>query len=118
MGYRGMSAAQPPVEFAQQHFGNLELGDLRLTRRAAIIAQKMAAQPHASIPKQCDTTHEAKGAYRFFDHSAVNTQSVTEQHPRPIPAPSPQHVALSPRPQGGSTHSGHHGVELRADRIA
>lgn len=82
MGYRGMSAAQPPVEFAQQHFGRLELGDLRLTRRAALIAEKMAAQPHASIPKQCDTTHEAKGAYRFFDHPAVNTQSVTEQHRR------------------------------------
>lgn len=84
MGYRGMSAAQPPVEFAQQHFGRLELGDLRLTKRASVIAQKMAAQPHASIPKQCDTTHEAKGAYRFFDHPAVNTQSITEQHPRPI----------------------------------
>lgn len=80
MAQRGISAAERPADFASRHFGGLDLGDRRLTRRAVAVAGAIAASPEASIPRQCGDAHQAKGAYRLFDHPAVTSDSISRHH--------------------------------------
>jgi hypothetical protein len=80
MPHRGISAAQSPEAFASMHFGGLDLGDRRLTRRAERVAAAIASCPHASLPRQCGDPHQAKGAYRLFDHDAVTSHSISRRH--------------------------------------
>lgn len=80
MADRGISGSQAPAVFASDHFGALDLGDRRLTRRAVRVAGAIAACPHASLPRQCGDAHQAKGAYRLFDHHAVTSDSISRQH--------------------------------------
>lgn len=80
MACLGISAAEPPQDFARRHFGEVDLGDRRLTRRAVRVAGAIAASPEASIPRQCGDPHQAKAAYRLFDHPAVTSDSISRHH--------------------------------------
>jgi Transposase DNA-binding/Transposase Tn5 dimerisation domain len=80
MADQGVSGSQSPAAFASDHFGGVELGDRRLTRRAERVAAAIASCPHASLPRQCGDAHQAKGAYRLFDHDAVTSQSISRRH--------------------------------------
>jgi len=75
-----ISPAESPEAFACRHFGSLDLGDRRLTRRAVVIARSIAAAPAASIPKQAADPHQAKAAYRFFSHPAVTSDTISNRH--------------------------------------
>ncbi|WP_435549633.1 IS4/Tn5 family transposase DNA-binding protein, partial [Desulfobacterium sp. N47] len=43
----------PPVDWAEEEFGNIGLGDKRLSRRLVTIARDFYARPQASIPQAC-----------------------------------------------------------------
>ena len=69
------------AEFAECHFGGIDLGDKRRNTRGVRMAAAMAARPGASIPKQMGNVHQAKAAYRLLDTPDVVTfQSMAEGH--------------------------------------
>jgi len=66
--------------WASEQFGSADLGDRRLTRRLVGYAAAAAASPSASIPRQCGTWKQAKGAYRLFDNDATTHEAVIAPH--------------------------------------
>lgn len=66
--------------WAREQFGEAELGDKRLTRRAVKYAAAAVLNPQASIPQQCITWKDTKGAYRLFDSEEANFTHLLEQH--------------------------------------
>jgi hypothetical protein len=61
-------------------FGQLDLGDARLNRRARILMERLAAEPTASVPKACNGWGETMAAYRFFDNGGVDWRAILEPH--------------------------------------
>lgn len=59
-------------EWAVQQWGQADLGDRRLTRRAVEIGAKMAAHPEASLPEQMKDPAALEGAYRLLNHPYVS----------------------------------------------
>ncbi len=59
-------------DWADQQFGTLDLGDVRLNRRALAMAQKMAARPQASLPKQMGSPSAPMAAYRLLNNPRVS----------------------------------------------
>jgi hypothetical protein len=73
-------AFQSLEDWAQQHFGQAQLGDRRRTRRAVKVAVAMAAHPAGSIPGQSGDWAATKGAYRLFDGDKVTFEALCESH--------------------------------------
>jgi len=57
-----------PQVWAEATFGAVQLGDPRRTRRAVAIAQAMAREPGASLPKQL---HDQAAWYPRPDHPST-----------------------------------------------
>jgi hypothetical protein len=70
----------PADAWALQQFGAAALGDQRLTRRLVGYAAAAAANPQQSIPGQCGTWKQTKGAYRLFDNDATTYAKVIQPH--------------------------------------
>jgi len=76
-----MTAVQLDVDkWAQQQFGECDLGDVRRTNRMVQVATQMAADPDASIPLQTEKWADAKAAYRLFDSEGVTFERIAEPH--------------------------------------
>lgn len=54
-------------EWAQENFGECDLGDVRRTRRAVTVARQMAEHPDGSTPDQAEDGSDLKAMYRLFD---------------------------------------------------
>ena len=67
-------------EWAQQSFGECELGDARRTKRAVKLAAQVAAHPDGSTPTQTETWSDCKAAYRLFDTDDVSFHALAEPH--------------------------------------
>ena len=73
-----LSAAVPtaalldPVAWADATFGRLELGDARRSRRLPAIAERLAAQPAASLPAAVADPALLKAAYRLLHAAFVS----------------------------------------------
>jgi len=70
-----MTVADPNA-WAEQHFGQVELGDRRRTRRAVRVAAQMACHPSASIPEQACSWSETKASYRLFSEEEVTFEAL------------------------------------------
>ncbi len=57
----------------------VELGDTRLNDRLIRIVEAVSEQPEAAIPQACGKAG-AKAAYRFFDNSRVEAESILAAH--------------------------------------
>jgi len=68
--------------WASDELATIDLGDARLNRRAATLAESFAQSPTASIPGACHDTAEVRAAYRFFDHDNVGFWDVLDPHIR------------------------------------
>ena len=72
-----------PAHWAQQQFGETELGDKRRTARAVTYAAAAARSPSQSIPQQCNGEWtQTKGAYRLFENEQVTFDNLQEPHRR------------------------------------
>lgn len=69
-----------PGAWAEQHFGLVELGDRRRTRRAVRVAAQMASHPSASIPEQARCWSETKASYRLFSEDEVTFEALCSPH--------------------------------------
>lgn len=66
--------------WAQDEFGEAELGDVRRTARLVQLASVLGAQPSASLPDATDDPATLKAAYRFFDNDYVRAEAMLESH--------------------------------------
>jgi hypothetical protein len=69
-----------PESWAEQEFGQVELGDHRRTRRAVKVAAQMARYPSASIPERSGNWAATKASYRLFKEEEVTFEGLSAQH--------------------------------------
>jgi hypothetical protein len=69
-------------QWAQEQFGECELGDRRRTKRLVSYAAQAAASPDASTPRQTETWNDCRAAYRLFDQEDVTFAAITAPHHR------------------------------------
>ena len=68
-----------PRQWAEQQFGECELGDTRRTQRLVDYAARQVAQPEASTNAVCDGDDAvAEGVYRWLRNPAIEAKAVDE----------------------------------------
>lgn len=67
-------------DWAEEEFGNANLGDLRLTIRLREMARDFYANPRANIPQACQSRARTKAAYRFLDNKASTMETIQSSH--------------------------------------
>jgi hypothetical protein len=80
--------------WAEQQFGECDLGDQRRTRRAVQAAARFAANPDASTPRQTESWSACNGAYRLFHEEDVTFSALTAPHYRRTIARKEGHYLL------------------------
>ena len=68
------------MSWASEEFHTLDLGDQRLNRRTALLAERLAAQPTASIPAACGGWAETQAAYRLLSDEDVEWAGILAPH--------------------------------------
>lgn len=68
------------MNWAQQEFETLDLGDVRRTRRLIKLVDDLSAQPTGSIPLACGGWAETKAAYRLLDNPALDWREILTVH--------------------------------------
>jgi hypothetical protein len=66
--------------WAQENFGDCELGDARRTKRCQLVAQRAAENPAGSFPNMFESWSDLKAAYDLFDMETVTAGSITAPH--------------------------------------
>lgn len=69
-----------PQAWAEEHFGELDLGHAKRNQRAITIAAGFAATPGKSIPQTFDNWYDVKAAYKFFADPSVTPDEVQARH--------------------------------------
>src|SRR5258706_1673167 len=69
-----------PKSWAERTFGDVQLHDLRRTRRAVKAASKLAENPLGSLPAQMQTWRETKALYRLLDEPDVSFAALMQPH--------------------------------------
>ncbi len=75
-----MSVELDAMKWAEQQFGQCDLGDARRTRRAVQFAAQVAAAPDASTPAQTECWSDLKAAYRLIDEEDVTFAALVSGH--------------------------------------
>lgn len=68
------------LDWAEEEFGAVALGDERLTERLITIARDFYARPQANIPQACSSRAKTKAAYRFFEHPQTDMDKLLRSH--------------------------------------
>lgn len=68
------------MSWALEEFKNIDLGDKRLNKRAARVAERLADTPTASIPGACSGWAETQAAYRLLAQEAVDWRDILAPH--------------------------------------
>lgn len=68
------------VSWAVAELGRATLGDARLNRRLVRVAERLGAQPSASIPVACGGWAETQAAYRLLAHEALTWEQGLAPH--------------------------------------
>lgn len=66
--------------WAEKEFGNLQLGDKRLSSRAVVLAEQLGQNPTASIPQACGGWGEIRAAYRFLAQDEIEWNALMTSH--------------------------------------
>lgn len=66
--------------WAEEQFGQCELGDQRRTKRAVYMAQRIAENPSASFPEIFENWSDLKAAYDLFDADGVSFAAIAGPH--------------------------------------
>jgi Transposase DNA-binding/Transposase Tn5 dimerisation domain len=69
-----------PLLWAEATFGSVRLGDPRRDRRAVAIAQAMATETGASLPKQLHDEAALEATYRFLHSGHVSYEDLIRPH--------------------------------------
>ena len=63
-----------------EEFSDLNLGDVRLNKRAIKLANQLMSKPTASIPMACDGWAETQAAYRFLANEDIHWRQIMRPH--------------------------------------
>ena len=66
--------------WTEAEFADLDLGDVRLNKRARTLMQRLSSKPTAGVPQACRGWGETIAAYRFFDNDEVQWEAILEPH--------------------------------------
>ena len=66
--------------WAEDEFGEADLGDVRRNARLVQLASVLGAQPSASLPDATNDPATLKAAYRFFDNDYVRAEAMLDSH--------------------------------------
>jgi hypothetical protein len=80
--------------WAQEQFGDCQLGDRRRTRRAVLAAARFAAHPSGSTPQQAENWSDLKAIYRLLNEGDVTFHRLAEPHWRLTRARASGHYLL------------------------
>ena len=69
-----------PIAWAEQQFGECDLGDVRRTNRLVQVAAQAAARPDGSTPDQAESWGNCKAVYRLMDCDDVSHAKIIEPH--------------------------------------
>lgn len=69
-----------PNQWAEIHFGDLDLGDVRRNERAIKIGRAMAAKPGASLPQTFPKRSDLKASYLLFAHPEATPDELQAAH--------------------------------------
>src|SRR5216683_1231958 len=69
-----------PKCWAERTFGDVQLHDMRRTRRAVQAASNLAENPLGSLPAQMQTWRETKALYRLLDEPDVSFAALMQPH--------------------------------------
>lgn len=75
-----MVMALDTKKWAQQQFGECDLGDRRRTKRLVKMAEQIANHPAGSFPDQMEHWGDVKAAYRLFGREDVTFEAVASPH--------------------------------------
>ena len=67
-------------QWAEEEFGEANLGDLRRTRRLIAIATARAQRPSVSLPQSFDGKAGLKAMYKFCDNAHVSRDAILQSH--------------------------------------
>lgn len=68
------------ASWAEDEFGDADLGDVRRNARLLQLATVLGAQPNASLPEATNDPACLKAAYRFFANDYVRAQAILASH--------------------------------------
>jgi len=68
------------TNWAEEELKTLSLGDARLERRAALLAEQLWQRPGASIPQACGDWSQTQAAYRFLANEDTSGEAVLQAH--------------------------------------
>ncbi len=68
------------MSWATEEFKNIDLGDARLNKRTALLAEQLVANPMASIPQACGGWAETQAAYRFLAQDELGWEDILAPH--------------------------------------
>ena len=66
--------------WARECFGNVDLGDQRLNRRAVVLAQRLTERSGSSVNGATSNWSEAKGGYRLLSNAKVTYDKLLKPH--------------------------------------
>jgi hypothetical protein len=70
--------AEDTVPWCEEELSGVDFGDKRLEWRVVDIANKLAAQPTASINQACEDWADTRAAYRLFANEKVTAEKILE----------------------------------------
>jgi hypothetical protein len=68
------------MSWAAEEFKDIDLGDRRLDKRTVLLAERLAANPLASIPQACGGWAETQAAYRFLAQDDIEWEAILAPH--------------------------------------
>jgi hypothetical protein len=66
--------------WAESELKTIDLGDIRLNKRAIFLLDNLGGKPSENIPQTCKGWAETKAAYRFFSNKKVTSKQVLKPH--------------------------------------
>jgi len=69
-----------PTEWAQQEFGNVDLGDIRRARRLVRVASQLSKKSQGTLPGTFPNWSELRAAYRLLENPSVTYQQIIGPH--------------------------------------
>ncbi len=72
-------ATLPDHAWAERQWGEVNLGDKRLTQRAVELGARMAAHPQASLPEQAQSHSMLVGGYRLMNNQRVSLEKLLSE---------------------------------------
>lgn len=75
-----MNSSRSDGSWIMEEMASADFGDLRLNKRFHILASQLASKPSQPINQASVNWAATKAAYRFFDNSKIQTESIIEPH--------------------------------------